>query len=108
VVQGNFNHVDCSVELCHALFRDTDRAGGRLYTFLHEPSRPCDHLPFSTACSFSKNYSSPPLSPLFGFAAVKQEDEAEGHCVLVFDPRGKCREAIHRELRHISPVLKAR
>jgi hypothetical protein len=26
----------------------------------------------------------------------------------MFNPRGKCRKGVHRELRHISPVLKAR
>jgi hypothetical protein len=60
---------------------------------------------FYPSCSTS---SSTLAAPLFGLAAVEQQDQADGKCVLVFDSRWKSRELIHRKLRHISTVLQAR
>src|SRR6266852_1594371 len=108
VLQGNLNRAGCRVELCHAFSRNTDRAGGRVHTFLHEPSRPCNHPASRNAWVRFLQIFQPSPVPLFGFAAVKQEDQADGSRVLIFDSLRKSRFRKDWELRHDSSVFEPR
>ncbi len=64
-------------------------------------------LPGTPGFVFYK-YFSLPHSPLFGFAAVKQEDQADGSRVLIFDSLRKSRFRKDWELRHDSSVFEPR
>ena len=67
-----------------------ERAGGSAPCSVSPPAVAITLLPGPPVFVFYK-YFSLPFSPLFGFAAVEQENQSQGGGVLVFDSFGKSR-----------------
>src|SRR5712692_4149403 len=108
-VQGEAARCGLSCWMLKNLFRGTNmgRAGGCSLCSVCPPALAITSLPVPPAIVFYK-YFSLRLSPLLGFAAVKQEDQSQGGGVLVFDPFAKSRCVEHRRTCHVPPIFQAR